>query len=267
MVEIFVAILGGLGCLLMMGGMMWVMARVTARKSLHPKLLLRGLAQARRQGVRSTLQSSIRQLSFLVRDEQPDIRAAAAPDGTVTLLFTDIEDSTPLNERLGDRRWLELLHAHNAIVRDAVRRHDGYEVKSQGDGFMLAFSSARRAIRCATDIQRGFTDWPHEPIRVRIGLHSGDAIQEGGDFYGKAVIATARIADQAQGGEILASSVVRELAGDEDRALFEEERVARLKGLLDLHVLYRIRWESEEQAAVSDGHSDRRERIMTAPPH
>jgi class 3 adenylate cyclase len=249
--EILLAILGGLGCLAMMGAMMWLMARVTARKSLHPKVLLRTLAGVRRRGLRPTLKSSVQQLSFLVRDEQPDVRPVAAPDGTVTLLFTDIENSTELNERLGDRRWLELLHVHNKIISDAVRAHGGYEVKSQGDGFMLAFSSARRAIRCATDIQRAFAERANQPLRVRIGLHSGEPIEEGGDFYGKTVTAAARVADQAAGGEILASSIVRELAGDEERPRFGEERVARLKGLLDLHVLYRVRWEPEEQAVAT----------------
>src|SRR5206468_1190921 len=78
----------------------------------------------------------------------------AAPDGTVTILFTDIEGYTAMTERLGDLRAQEVLRAHNAIIREQVTAHGGFEVKSQGDGFMVAFSSARRAILCAIAMQR-----------------------------------------------------------------------------------------------------------------
>ena len=96
----------------------------------------------------------------------------------MTLLFTDIVGSTPLNERLGDKRWMELLREHNAIIREQVSAHQGYEVKTEGDGFMLAFSSARRAIDCAMAIQRGITGRnasAEEQIEVRVGLHTGAA--------------------------------------------------------------------------------------------
>jgi class 3 adenylate cyclase len=92
--------------------------------------------------------------------------------------------------------------------------------RTDGDGFMLAFGSARRALQCAADIQRAFAERnesAEEPIRVRIGLHTGEAIKEADDFYGKNVILAARIAGQAQGGEILVSSLLKELtesAGD-----------------------------------------------------
>ena len=74
-----------------------------------------------------------------VASEQPDIAAHAAPDGQVTILFSDIEDSTLMTERLGDERWLQVLRAHNSLFRRLVRGHGGYEVKNQGDGFMLVF--------------------------------------------------------------------------------------------------------------------------------
>jgi hypothetical protein len=85
--------------------------------------------------------------------EQPDLQRASAPDGTVTVLFSDIEGSTELTERLGDQRWLEVLEQHNRIVRAQVGEYGSYEVKSQGDGFMVAFPSARQAVKCAIDIQ------------------------------------------------------------------------------------------------------------------
>src|SRR4051794_14107468 len=120
-------------------------------------------------------ESSVDEVASAVEAERPSLRPAAAPDGTVTLLFTDIEGSTALNERLGDVRWVELLRLHHAVVREQIQAHGGYEVKSQGDGFMIAFASARRAVDCALAIQREIDaklgSHPDGPITVRIGLH------------------------------------------------------------------------------------------------
>src|SRR5439155_13866511 len=127
----------------------------------------------------------------LVERERPDLRSRAAPDGTVTILFTDIEGSPAMTERLGDHRAQEILGAHNRIVREQVAAHGGFEVKSQGDGFMLAFSSARRGLACAVAIQRALAEHAEknreDAIRVRIGVHTGEAIAEEGDFYGRHV--------------------------------------------------------------------------------
>src|SRR5205823_10629045 len=117
--------------------------------------------------------SSVDEVALSVASERPSLRTAAAPDGTVTILFSDIEGSTALNERLGDMRWLELLHLHHAVVREQVHAHGGFEVKEQGDGFMIAFPSARRAVQCAQAIQREIDlklgDHANGPIRLRIG--------------------------------------------------------------------------------------------------
>ncbi len=113
--------------------------------------------------------------------DKPDLRQHTAPDGTVTILFSDIEGSTEMTGRLGDQRWMELLKAHNSIIRKRLAAHEGFEVKSEGDGFMLDFGSARKALECAVDIQRAFAqqnEAAEEPIRVRIGLHTGEAIKE-----------------------------------------------------------------------------------------
>ncbi len=118
--------------------------------------------------------------------------------------FTDIEGSTAMTERLGDKKAQDVLRTHNVIIRQQVAAHQGFEVKSQGDGFMVAFSSARRGLECAIAIQQTFAAHkeahPGEPIRVRIGLHTGEAIKEGEDFFGKTVILAARIACEAPGG-------------------------------------------------------------------
>jgi tetratricopeptide (TPR) repeat protein len=110
------------------------------------------------QGISSIdLKTSIDTVALEVEREQPDLRSHAAPDGTVTILFSDIEGSTTMTERLGDRRMQEVLREHNAVIRRQARSHGGFEVKSMGDGFMLAFSSARRGLQCAIAIQHAFT--------------------------------------------------------------------------------------------------------------
>ena len=161
--------------------------------------------------------------------------------------------------RFGARRrrgeqWLELLRGHNAIVRKRVAAHEGFEVKSEGDGFMLAFGSARKALECAVDIQRAFAERnesAEEPVRVRIGLHTGEAIKEANpdgqaDFYGKNVILAARIASQAQGGEILVSSLLKELTESGGDIAFGEGREMELKGLSGQHRLFEVGWRQEQ---------------------
>ena len=121
----------------------------------------------------------------------------AAPDGTVTIMFSDIEDSTVLTERLGDQAWQELLRKHNALIREQLQAHGGYEVKTMGDGFMVAFQSAKKGLDCAIAIQRAFAEHnaaDGEHVKVRIGLHAGEAIKDGDDFYGKNVIMASRVA-------------------------------------------------------------------------
>ncbi|HLA19244.1 MAG TPA: adenylate/guanylate cyclase domain-containing protein, partial [Dehalococcoidia bacterium] len=196
----------------------------------------------------SAPQTSIDAVAASVYVDKPDLRSHAAPDGTVTIMFSDIEGSTAMTERLGDQRWLELLREHNALVRRQVKSHGGFEVKSEGDGFMLAFQSARRALECAIDIQRGFAasnEKAKEPVKVRIGLHTGEAIKEGDDFFGKHVNLAARVAGQAQGGEILVSSLLKELTESAGEFTFGEGRKVELKGLAGPHRVFEVRWREE----------------------
>ena len=126
-------------------------ARWIADQALELRLEAQGLA-----GVDIT--TSIDDVVSALESEQPDLRAHAAPDGTVAILFSDIEDSTVLTERLGDERWLEVLREHNRVFREQIARHGGYEVKSQGDGFMLAFPDPCEALECAVSVQRAFAE-------------------------------------------------------------------------------------------------------------
>lgn len=199
------------------------------------------------QGLSSAdMTTSIDAVAAAVQDERPDLRGHAAPDGTVTLMFTDIEGFTPLNERLGDRAAQEILRAHNAVVRRQVALHGGFEVKAVGDGFMIAFGSARRAVACAVGIQRSLAEHNRtsggEPIRVRIGLHTGEAIVEAGDFYGRHVNLAARIGARAAGGEILLSALTRELTASSGEFTFGPAREVELKGLAGTHLLAPVEW-------------------------
>jgi class 3 adenylate cyclase len=198
-------------------------------------------------GLERGAQTSIEEVARSVEIARPDLRPALAPDGTVTIMFSDIENSTALTERLGDSVWIELLHSHNRIVADSVRRHGGFEVKNQGDGFMLAFSSARRGINCAIEIERALlahrSDHPDEPLHVRIGMHTGEAVREGEDFFGKNVILAARIAAQAAGDQILVSSLIRELVASSGEFAFDEPHEIELKGLAGKHTVYPVLWD------------------------
>ncbi|MCH8066816.1 MAG: adenylate/guanylate cyclase domain-containing protein [Chloroflexi bacterium] len=188
--------------------------------------------------------TSIEAVAATVQAEQPDLRSHAAPDGTVTILFSDIEGHTAINERLGDQRWMELLREHNVLIREQIQSHDGYEVKTEGDGFMVAFGSARKAVQCAIAMQRAFAkrnDDADEPVLVRIGLHTGEPVKENNDFYGTQVTQAARIANEANGGEILVSALLKELTDASGDIDFGEGREVELKGLGTQHV-FAISW-------------------------
>ena len=179
--------------------------------------------------------------------QRPDLRPQAAPDGTVTLLFSDIVGSTAMFERLGDLQAQEVVRDHNSIINREVEAHGGSVVKSMGDGFMLAFSSGHSAISSAVAIQRSFGDYntehSSEPVRVRIGLHSGDVIKEGEDFFGRNVILAARIAAQAAGDEILVSSLVKQLSESRGDIHFDEGREVELKGLDGKALIFSVQWQ------------------------
>jgi class 3 adenylate cyclase/ketosteroid isomerase-like protein len=185
---------------------------------------------------------SLDQLEETIRREQPDLSATLAADGTVTIVFTDIVDSTVLLGRLGDHAWREVLRRHDAVIVENTVAHGGSVVETQGDGSMLAFSSARRAVACAQAIQREVESAfaaNSPPIRVRIGMHTGDALHEADRFFGTAVHYAARVASQALGGEVLVSNLVHELVAGPD-ITFLESREVELKGLDGLHRLYAV---------------------------
>jgi len=201
----------------------------------------------RAQGVESVdVRTSIDAVAASVERRRPDLRGFAAPDGRVTLMFSDMEGFTQMTERLGDRDAHRVLRAHNAIVREQLRAHRGIELDVQGDGFLLAFADPLAGLDCAVGIEQALatysTEHPDHPVRVRIGLHIGEAIRDAEGFFGKTVIVAARVAAQARGGEILVSSPLRELAERGGRFRFGETREAELKGLAGTYALHAVAW-------------------------
>jgi class 3 adenylate cyclase len=204
----------------------------------------------REQGVTGLLMSSIDDLSRWASEERTEIDRFTAPDGTVSILFSDIEDSTTLNDQLGDREWVRLLGAHDRVVRDAVERHGGHIVKSQGDGFMIVFSDPAEAVRAGIDIpdalgsNRGGSGsrrlLRRTPIRVRVGIHAGTVVEKDGDFFGTNVAMAARVAAQAQGGEILVSDRVRQALRETEDVVLVDVRETELKGLPGTHRLWEV---------------------------
>jgi class 3 adenylate cyclase len=188
--------------------------------------------------------TSIEAVVEAVGTERPDLSALATGDGAVTILFSDIENSTLINERLGDQRWLDVLREHNAIFRRRLDEYRGYEVKSQGDGFMLAFGDPASALEFALAVQddlAGSEFAGAEGISVRMGIHSGEAIAEDGDLFGRSVVLAARIAAQAVGGEILVSEALTEIcSGDDVPFAFSSGRELELKGLAGTHRVFRV---------------------------
>ena len=210
------------------------------------KTVLRAASRVRSDGIAEALWSSFDDLTAWAENSEPELRELAAADGTLTIFFSDIEGSTDLNQKLGDRRWLKTLSAHDQVVRKCVRVHDCYVVKHQGDGFMIAFAGAEDAIQSAIRIQAKLDSEPRRlrgaQIRVRIGIHTGPALEKSGDLFGRSVALAARVTDKAEGGQILATSEAVEATEGSD-INFASPREVELKGFGGLHELHEVVWQ------------------------
>ena len=184
------------------------------------------------------LTTSLDQLLASVAEEQPRILSTDGFEGTATLMFTDIVDSTILAERMGDLAWSRLAASHEETLRTVAGAHEGRLVKMLGDGAMLAFDSARAAVRAAVGLQHSLTG---EGVEGRIGIHTGEVVHTTDDLLGVTVNKAARVAAAAGAGEILISSTVRDLIGTMPDMNLGQPRVVALKGLRDTHQLIPIR--------------------------
>jgi class 3 adenylate cyclase len=199
----------------------------------------------RTEGLGGFLMSSLEDLSRWATEDRAAIAQVAAPDGTVTIVFSDIEDSTALNERLGDARWVRVLDAHDALVRRQVQRSGGHVVKSQGDGFMIVFGDPAAAADAALGIQQAVglhapVRLRRTPIRIRIGMHVGKVVAREGDYFGRNVALAARVDHAARGGEVLVSDDVRAALGDEHAYRLVPRGELELKGLSGTHRLWEL---------------------------
>jgi class 3 adenylate cyclase len=155
-------------------------------------------------------------------------------------MFTDLEGSTTLTQRLGDAGAQGVVRSHDEIVRRALAGSGGREIKHTGDGIMAAFDSASRAIEWAIAIQREVAA-NNLAARVRIGINAGEPVAEGDDLFGTAVQLARRICDAGDGGDIIVANVVRELAAGKGFA-FADRGETLLKGFEDAAHLYTVSW-------------------------
>jgi class 3 adenylate cyclase/pimeloyl-ACP methyl ester carboxylesterase len=171
-----------------------------------------------------------------------------------TIMFTDIEESTSLTQRLGDASAQEMLRRHNAIIRKAVSGRNGSEIKHTGDGIMASFPSASGAVNAAIEIQKAFAEQDDArddaPVKVRIGINAGEPVADKhpggqGDLFGTAVIMASRIAALADGGEIFVSDVVRQLVAGK-RYMFSDRGEQALRGFDDPVRVFEVRWREDE---------------------
>jgi predicted ATPase/class 3 adenylate cyclase len=168
---------------------------------------------------------------------------AAAPSGTVTLLFTDIEGSTRLLQRVGDA-YSDLLSLHRELLRGAFADHGGYEVDTEGDAFFVAFASAREALAAAAEAQRVLAAhaWPEgQEVRVRMGLHTGEPRLLDGNYVGLDVHQAARVMAAGHGGQVLLSQATQELLGEQ--FVLRDLGEHRLKDLSAPQHLYQLQIE------------------------
>lgn len=177
----------------------------------------------------------------------PQLIGVANEPGTLTIAFSDIESSTERASAMGDVAWFEVLRRHTELVHAHVAAHRGRIVKNQGDGFMICFRSARQAllsmIGLQRDLERYGSDDPSTGVKVRIGLHTGEVlVDDDGDLFGRHVMQAARTGAVANGGEIVVSSLVKQIADPRGDVRFVDPSEVEFKGIAGTHTVWRVDW-------------------------
>ena len=180
---------------------------------------------------------------------------SALPSGTVTFVFSDLEGSTGLLKRLGER-YADVIAEHRRLVREHFGARDGVEIDTQGDSFFYAFARARDAVAAAVDVQRAHTEhaWPAgERVRVRIGLHTGEPAVGSEGYVGIDVVRAARLAATGRGGSVLLSETTRALLGSSlpDGVSVHALGERQLKDIDEPERIYELEIEGAEQADVA----------------
>lgn len=173
-----------------------------------------------------------------------------------TVLFTDVEGSTDLRTRRGDDAAHRRLQALHEVVSKEIEHHGGRVIKTLGDGVLALFRSPRSAVASAVAIQREVTginrSFPDEPLRVRIGINTGEVLEEDGDVFGESVNAAARISALAEGGQTLVSAILKDLVGTVPDLIFEDKGSHQLKGFAGQWRLFQVDSEESPQLMLLD---------------
>jgi class 3 adenylate cyclase len=227
----------------------WVIVPWTAALIVHIGITLSlGLFGGRARRRRAALASQAAQVAASLGTRA--LRAPARPSGPtrqwVVVMFTDVVDSTRLTESLGDEEWTRVLSRHREFVRSCFKARGGEEVGTQGDGCLARFTSSADAVACAADIQRQLRDVTdeadHFPLEVRIGIHAGDAVDDGeGDIIGMVVNLAARVTSEAGPGEILVTEPVADHV-DKDTKL-DDRGLVMLRGISQPRHLLAVTWD------------------------
>jgi pilus assembly protein CpaF len=191
--------------------------------------------------------------------------AIGQTEGTVTIMFTDVEESTRLLSTRGFTESHEIMKAYETVIDEKVAEHAGRRIKGLGDGFMISFGSVRHGVECALEIQSAIAEYskqnPERKVKIRIGLNTGEVVEEAGDIFGAAVNVAARVAGKAKGGEILVSEVVRQLIGPMAEMKFDFRGRYKLKGFPDRWRLHQVTAvevkEAPRMLPTGDGFVDR----------
>src|SRR5262249_56516995 len=169
----------------------------------------------------------------------------------VTLLFTDLVESTRLLQRVGDERAHRILHAHRQLLREALVSHGGREVKWLGDGILTTFASVADGVRCAVTVaQRARRPVAGERLGLRVGLDVGEVLPDEADYVGTPVVLARRLCDRATAGQILCGSVVVELLRGRQGFEFAPVGPLDLKGFAEPVTAYEVRYRPEAGAAL-----------------
>lgn len=176
------------------------------------------------------------------------VTIAGQPDTALrAIMFTDIEGSTDISTSHGDTVAVEMVRRHNEIVRSALDRFDGREVKHTGDGLFASFTSVSKAVEATVAIQRDSakTSASGPPLAIKIGLSAGEPVQDSQDLFGAAVNLAARICAHARGGQTLVAGTVRDLAIGKDLSFVGQGAIG-LKGFPDPVPLYEVEWQKAD---------------------
>lgn len=178
----------------------------------------------------------------------------------MTILCTELAGSASLFERRGEVGGDAVRRGHFGALRNALVAHGGREVRATGDGLMVVFPSAVAAVRCAVDMQRATVA---EGLALSVGIDAGEPLPDGEELYGTTVVVAERLCQTAAAGEILASDVVRQVAGVRLAELFQSAGASRLRGVADRVTIARVRWAKEAGVGQAQGEPEPRASEVT----